>query len=155
MSNLYVAEATVTLRLGSRSTALLDRDNDGTADTGLLAALIESAGRTVNMQLRQRYGSSVPFAEITATPVTPEEIQELALRLVLWDIYSWANEAGAAKANRDLADAALAKLLGGDYDISGVARAKSYEGKHIVVATHEDPVFAGVDSAGVERVRGI
>ena len=154
MANLYVSEATVNERLGSRKVALLDRDNDGSVDTTLLASIIESAGRTINTQLAQRF--PVPFAQITDTPATPETIQELALRLALWEIYTWAlPDAGNAKFNRDLADATLQKLLDGDYDIEGMARIAAHKGRHIVVYTASTPVFSGVDSAGGERLKGV
>lgn len=154
MANLYVAEATVNERLGSRKLSLLDRDNDGSVDTTLLASIIESAGRTINTQLAQRF--PVPFAQITDTPATPETIQELALRLTLWEIYTWAvPDAGNAKLNRDLADATLQKLLEGDYDVEGLTRIAAHKGRRIVVATYEDPVYAGIDSSSTERLKGV
>jgi len=156
MSNLYVAEATVTLRLGSRATPLLDRDGDGAADTGLLAAIIESTGKEINLHLRNRYGSSVPFNEITDTPTaTPEGIQVLALRWVLWDIYAWHEPDGPdATLQNNFVEAALAKLLIGEADID-VDRAKAHEGQTMVTETHSDPIFAGLDSSGADRLRGV
>lgn len=156
MSNLYVAKATVTGRLGSRAAAMLDRDGDGVADIGLVESIIESMGRVINMRLRQRYGSSIPFAEINDTPATPEGIQEIALNLVLWDIYRWSEPEGQdATAHFTLADTALTALLEGEFDLGGVARAAAHEGRRIVVYTAEDPVLSGVDSGGAERLRGV
>lgn len=153
MSNLYVAEATVNARLGSRATALLDRDRDGSADSGLLAAIIESMGRVINMRLRQRY--AVPFAEITDSPATPEEIQEIALNLVLWDVYRWNEPEGKdAAAHYSFADGALTALLEGDFDLDS-SRVNATSGRHIVSATYADPVISGLDSADADRLRGI
>lgn len=156
MSNLYVTEATVKARLGSRATSLLDRDGDDVSDEGLLASIIESKGRWINMRLRQRYGTNATFAEITDNPATPEGIQEIALNLVLWEVYSWAEPNGRdADMHRALADTALTALLEGEFDLDGVARAEAHEGRRIVVYTAEDPVFSGTDSAGGERLRGV
>ena len=154
MSNLYITEARVTLRLGSRED-LLDRDEDDVADTGLLADIIESAGRHINMRLKQRYGSAVPFAEITDDPDTPDEIQELALAFVMHDLYSW-GEANGPDAQRwqALFDSTLERLLDGDYDIDGLARAKAHEGRDALVTDYATPI-GGRDSDDVDRLRGI
>ena len=154
MSNLYVAEATVTARLGERSTDLLDRDGDGSADTGLLAAVIESVGRRINMHLAQRY--DVPFAEITDSPATPEEIQEIALNLVLWELYRWRNPEGPdTQAHLDMALSDLQQLRNGDFDLGSGSRVDAVSGKHIVSATYADPVISGQDSNSVDRLRGV
>ena len=155
MSNLYVAEATVKLHLGSR-TGLLDRDGNGSEDSGLLARIIESMGRLINMRLKQRYGSAVPFAEITDTPATPEGVQEIALHLVLWDLHKFSEPNGNdAQQHWELANATLNALLEGDFDLNGVARAGAGEGKYVVVSTYEDPVLSGVDSDDADRLRGV
>lgn len=154
MASVYVAEVTVTGRLGSRATALLDRDGDGTADSGLLAGIIESQGRWIDMHLAQRV--EVPFAQITGTPATPGAIQEIALDLVLADLYRWKWPDGVdAKDHRDRALSALKSLLDGDFDFSGGDRVDAVSGRHIVSATYEDPIVSGTDSAGVDRLRGV
>lgn len=156
MSNLYVTEAVVNARLGSRAAALLDRSGDGSADSGLLASIIESMGRVINMRLRQRYGSAVPFAEIGDATPTPEEIQEIALHLVLWDVYKWHEPDGRdAVAHFSFADTALTSLLEGDFDLGNVDRAAAHEGRHIMSATYEAPIVGGVDSSGLDRLKGV
>jgi len=156
MPNLFVTEAAVNAALGDRKTLLLDWDGDGAADTGLLATLIERAGRIIVARTAQRYGSSAAYAQITATPATPELIQEIALDLTLWLIYRHTEPAGRdAVTHWDLADGMLTGILKGDLDVLGVARAAAHEGRRIVVATYEDPVVSGVDSSGADRLRGV
>ncbi len=156
MSNLYVAEATVRSELGNRSPELLDWDEDGSEDSGLLGRLIEKAGRFINMTLRQRYGSAIPFAEITDDPATPEAIQEIALDWVLWRIYSrWEPEGRDAEFHRTSAESALEGLREGDFDLGNVARAKGYEAGVVAIYDSGTPTYGGEDSAGVERTKGI
>lgn len=158
MASLYVAEATVNARLGARATKLLDRNNDGTADSGLLASIIESMGRVINARLAQRYGSSnIPFANITDTPDTPDIIQEIALNLVLWDIYRFHEPDGRDSASYfSVADTLLTGLREGEFDLDDLsARATADEGRRIVVYTAEDPILSGVDSNDADRLRGV
>lgn len=156
MANVYTTEAAITDRIGAgRLLTLLDRDSDGSADDGVLTAAIERAGRTINRRLRQRYGSAIPFAQITDTPATPAEIQEIAIDLVLYDLYSYLEPSGRdASYHAELAMEALEALRKGEDDIPA-ARAKAYEGGVIAVYSAETPVFAGESSAGVPRTRGI
>lgn len=156
MSNLYVAEATVRSELTGRATELLDWDGDGSEDTGLLARLIEKAGRFINMALRQRYGSSIPFAEITDTPATPEAIQEIALDWVLARIYArWEPGGRDAEYHRESAETALEGLREGDFDLGSVGRAQAHEGRNIAVYEAGTPVYGGQDSNGSDRTTGI
>lgn len=156
MASVYTTEAAVTARLSAaRLLALLDRDGDGTADTGIMTAAIERAGRIINRRLRQRFGSRVPFAQITATPATPEEIQKIAEDLVLFDLYSYLEPGGRdAEYHEALAMEALEALRKGEDDID-VARADAHEGMVIAVYEAQSPTFAGLDSDDVARDRGI
>lgn len=155
MTYAYVAEDTVTMRLGNRTAPLLDWDGDGTADDGLLAELIEDAGDVINARLAQRYGSSVPFAQITDTPATPRMIQRIALHLVLSELYSFAEPDGRDAVHHfGVADRLLTGLADGKLDID-VARAKASEGAVICVYSAETPVFSGEDTDGISRSRGI
>lgn len=156
MANVYTDSTALTTRVGAaRLTALQDRNADGSADSGVLTAAIERAGRIINRRLRQRYGSSIPFAQLTDTPATPEEIQKIAEDLVLYDLYSFFEPEGRdAKYHEALAIEALDALRNGEDDID-VARAAAHEGKFIAVYDAEDPVFSGVDDDGVSRMRGI
>lgn len=158
MASLYVAEDTVTARLGSRATAVLDRDNDGSSDSGLLASFIESAGRIINGRLAQRYGSSnLPFANITDTPDTPDLIQEIALYLTLSRCYEFINPNGTEAENFfNKAEGLLIGLRTGELDLEDFsARADASEGRHIVKYTAEDPILSGVDDNDADRLRGV
>lgn len=153
MPNLYVSEERIRTRLGSRATALLDRDNDGEEDEDLLESVIEGAGRIVNMRLAQRY--KTPFASIGAEPSTPEEIEEVAFHLVLWDLYKWKWPDGPdARSHGELADTLLTGLLDGDFDLPA-ARVAAHEGRHIVSASFSEPVLSGRDRHGRDRLRGV
>jgi hypothetical protein len=156
MANVYTTETAITARIGAaRLLAVLDRNADGTADTGVLTAAIERSGRIINRRLRQRYGSSVPFAQITGTPATPEEIQKIAEDLVLWDLYSYFEPSGRdAEYHHALGHDALEALRKGEDDID-VSRADAHEGMVIAVYEAEAPTFAGLDSDDVARDRGI
>lgn len=156
MASTYCTEAQITARVGAtRLLALIDRDQDGTADTGVLTDAIESAGALINMRLRQRYGSSVPFADVTDDPATPEEIQRIARDLVLADLYAHYEPDGRdAQAYFARADAALTGLADGVFDVD-VARAAAHEGRIVAVYDADTPSFAGLDSDDVPRTRGI
>lgn len=156
MANVYTNEAAITARVGAvRLLTLLDRDRNGVADTSVLDAAIERAGRIINRSLRQRYGSAIPFAQIGDSTPTPEEIQKVAEDLALWDLYSYWEPSGRdAEYHHALATEALEGLRKGEQDIA-VARAKAHEGAVVAVFEAEDPTFAGTDSDGVSRIRGI
>lgn len=150
----YVLAQTVRDRLGSRITKALDRNGDGVEDVGLLADLIAEAGDEINMRLAQRL--ETPFAEITATPATPPEIQRIALWIVLSEIAAWSDpNSQDAIVPREKANATLTALAEGKADIpsqrrtSGLASGigASYEGSA--------PVFGGLTSADVSRLRGV
>lgn len=157
MASVYTNEDAIEARIGEdRLTVLLDRDNSGTADTGVLTASIERAGRIIDRRLRQRYGSAIPFAQYGASPDTPDAIKEIAIDLVLADLYGWIEPTGrdALQHEKDANDA-LTALADGKEDIP-VARASASDGRYIAVyEASEDPTFAGVDECGVSRTRGI
>ena len=157
MASTYTTEAALTLRVGTaRMLALLDRDQDGTADTGVAAAAITRAGDRINRRLAQRYGSSLPFADMTDDPATPGEIQEIAEDLALGYLYEWIDpQSNDAVHHREAADKALERIREGKDDVSGMGRAKAHEGAVVAVYTAETPVFAGVDSSNISRTRGI
>lgn len=140
-----------------RLTALLDRSDNGAPDPGVLARAIAYAGRVIDRKLKKRFGSSVPFADVTATPATPEEIQEIAVDLALYYLYRhWEGADGAnARGYRTDALEALVALRAGEDDLDGVDRAKNYEGANIARYSAADPVFAGVDANGVKRTHGL
>lgn len=156
MASVYTTEAAIVLRVGaSRLLTLTDRNNDGIADSGVLEAAIARAGYLIDGQLRQRFGGAVPFAQITDTPATPELITEIAEDLVLWDLYSWFEPSGRdAEYHKALAQEKLEGLRKGEHDISA-ARAEAHEGSVVAVYESEDAIFAGLDSTGANRLRGI
>src|SRR5574341_979902 len=147
MASVYTNEAALTLKIGAaRLLGLLDRNKDGTADTGVLDATIERAGRRIDRWLKQRYGSAIPFAQITGSPATPPEIQEIAIDLVLYDLYSYAEPRGRdAEDCKTFAQEALEAIRTGEQDVAGVARASASEGHVIAVYEAETPTFAGLD----------
>lgn len=157
MASTYTNEAAITLRVGAdRLLALTDRDQDGSADTGVLTAAITRAGDRINRRLAQRYGSALPFADIGDATPTPGEVQEIAEDLTLAYLYEWIDpQSNDAVYHREAGDTALERLRDGRDDIAGVARAKAHEGSTIAVYTSETPVFAGVDSSDISRTRGI
>ena len=156
MASVYTTEVVVTKRVSAaRLLALLDRNSDGVADTGVLDQAIERAGRIINANLRQRFGSNVPFAQITDTPNTPDEIQKIAEDLVLWDLYSFFEPTGRdGEYHRALAMETLESIRKGELDID-IARAAAHEGRVICVYTAEDATFAGVDDEDDARTAGI
>jgi hypothetical protein len=156
MANVYTTSSALSNKVGAaRLAALQDRDGDGSVDANVLTEAIEEAGRLINMRLRQRYGSAVPFAQITDDPATPEEIQEIAARLVLWQLYDFFEPNGRdSGAQFKLADASLTGLADGTFDID-VARAGASEGRYIAVYEAADPTISGVDSSDQDRLTGI
>lgn len=157
MASTYTNDDAVTAFLGTdRRLALLDRDDDGTADTGLLDSIIEKAGNMIDMRLAQRFGTRSPlFPLIDADPATPGPIQGIALDLVLWMLYSHLEPDGRdARYHFGLADTMLTGIADGKFDVD-VARAEANEGGVIAVYEAEDPTFAGLDDNDVSRLRGI
>lgn len=153
----YTNEASLLKRLSAaRLLELQDRDEDGVADAGVLDAAIARAGRIIRLHLRQRYGSSVDsIAEITDSPATPGEVQEVADDLTLWDLYAYWNPDGLdAVHHRTVGMEALEGLRLGDLDFD-IDRAAAHEGSVIAVYDAEDPSFAGLDSSDVSRTKGI
>ena len=154
MASTYVTEATVRARLGNRATAALDRDKDGVEDDGLLAELIAEAGDEINMRLAQRL--STPFPDINDSPATPTEIQRIALWIVLAECYDWLEPGGPdAVVYRDKANATLEALAEGRADLPRQSRTAGYASGVVAVYESEDATFAGVDSDGISRSRGI
>lgn len=155
MASVYVLAETVRERLGDRADVLLDRDGDGTEDAGLLDELIAEAGDEINMRLAQRLGT--PFADVTADPPTPTEIQRIALWIVLADCYAWTEPDGRdATVYREKANATLTALADGTADIPSAPRVSASRARHVVsYETQADAVFAGVTGGGTKRIRGI
>lgn len=153
----YTNEAALQTRLNSERLAeLLDRDEDGSPDSGVLDKAISRAGSTIRRRLRQRYGSAVDsIAAITDSPATPSEIQEVAEDLVLADLYSFWNPEGLdARYHRSAAEDAIKELQDGGADFD-IARADAKEGRRVAVYTAEDNVFSGQDSDSVSNTSGI
>ncbi len=157
MASVYTNEAAVALFVagaGYRLTALLDRNRDGTADTGVLDATIGNAGTEIDARLAQRY--DVPFAQITDSPDTPDIIQLIAKNLVAAELYAWAFPDGNdAKAARARADSMLDKILSGDFAIPDVAPLGGGSGRVIISYDADEPQFSGRDSSDVRRWRGL
>lgn len=157
MASVYTTEQAATSRISAkRLRFLLDRTDSGSATPGVMDAAISRAGRIIDRALKQRYGSAIPFAQITDSPETPTAIQEIANDLVLFDLYSFHEPGGRdAEYHRALAFEALEALKNGDEDVP-VARAKAHEGKHIAVySAPTSPTFSGVDRNDKSRMRGI
>lgn len=157
MASVYTTEAAIALVVGSaRLIELTDRDKSGAADSGVLDAFIEDAGRYIDARLAQRFGANVPFAQITGTPATPVQIQTLAKHVVLWLLFARDEPDGRdAIHHRDFANGLLLDLAEGRADIPGMARAGAGEGSVICVYEAEDPLFAGLDDEDLARTRGI
>jgi hypothetical protein len=136
---------------------LLDRDNSGAADTGVLADFIEAAGRYVDSRLAQRYGSSnFPAAQITDSPATPGAIQEIARHVVLWRLFARDEPDGRdARDQQQMAETWIVAIVSGNADIPDFPRASAEEGGVIAVYESEDPTYAGLDDDDVSRLRGI
>lgn len=151
----YVTEARIKSKLGDR-TDLLDRDGDGSEDSGLLDDIIDEIGAVIDAHIAQRFGTSnVPLAAVTDTPATPKFIQKIAEHLVLEDLHSWAEPDGRdATYHRDKAEGYLAGLRKADFDID-VSRAKGYEAGTLATYDAGTPTYAGEDSSGVDRTSGI
>ncbi|MGE0400838.1 MAG: phage protein Gp36 family protein [Kofleriaceae bacterium] len=157
MASVYTTEEALTLLVGAtRLSSLLDRDGDGSADAGVLDATIEKAGRMIDRRLKQRYGSAIPFAQITDSDPTPEEIQEVANDMVLYLLYRhWEPDGLMATDYRRDAFEALESLRKGEDDVDGVARASGSEAGVIAVYDADTPTYAGLDADNLERTRGI
>lgn len=154
MPSVYTNEASL-LKRCARLHELLDRNGDGSPDVGVLDEAIADAGDEIDMRLRQRYGSAVPFAQITDPTPTPKEIQRIARDLVLADLFGYVEPEGRdATRHQSRADTALNGLADGSYDIE-VDRAAAHEGRIIAVFDAEDPTFAGQDDDDIARTRGI
>ena len=151
----YTSEAAIDERIGSARLAAL-KIRDGVADAEVVPAAIRRAGRIIRRQLRQRYGSNVDsIAAITDNPATPGEIQEIAVDLVLFDLYAFREPGGAqSEHHRALAHDALEDLQLGDADFA-IGRASAAEGQVHASYTASTPKFAGVDDYDVDRTRGI
>jgi phage gp36-like protein len=150
MPSVYTTSSAVEARVGSvRLAYLLDRDGDGLADDGVLDAAIARAGAIIDRKLRQRYGRAVPFAQITATPPTPDAISKIAEDLVLFDLYAYFEPNGRDREYHEaLAMEALEALAKGDDDIP-VQRAAANEGRVIALVSADAPTFAAGRSRGI------
>lgn len=75
----YITSAQMVLRFGAEITQLIDRDNSGTEDTGVFAAVEADAAAIIDGYLRTVY--TLPFATV------PPQVVEIAaeiLRYKLW-----------------------------------------------------------------------
>lgn len=137
-----------------RLTALIDRDRDGTADVGALAAVILEAGAIIDARLGQKY--AVPFAAITDTPDTPDIVQVIARHIVLWKLYAFFEPEGNHwKHHYDEANFYMTEILKGTLTIPGAGLVEADEGLRKMKYSAGDPKFAGRDSDGVRRMRGM
>jgi phage gp36-like protein len=139
---------------GTRLDVLLDREGDGTVDTGVLDAAIAEAGAIIDARLDQRYAT--PFAAITDTPDTPDIIQVIARHLVLAELYSFVEPENGRDAARHFkkADDLLSGLLDGRFDIPGATRQTAAKGRTPIVYDAGTPVFSGRTEDGGYRGRG-
>jgi phage gp36-like protein len=157
MSSVYTNEAAMELLVagdGGRLTMLLDLDEDGDADTGVLDAAISDAGVQIDARLAQRYPT--PFAQITDSPTTPPIIQLIAKHLTAAILYERIQPDGEdAKAHYAVAYGLLDKILGGTYTIPGVDPLEGDESATSISYSADEPQFSGRDSTGSRRWRGM
>lgn len=156
MAHPYTTRARIDALLRpTRVVRLLDVDQDGVEDSGVFTDVIERAANLVDADLAMVY--VVPFDAITATPATPGIVADLtdyAAAVWLFRIGGAPNSADA-DAFQALYDGLLADIRAGRRAVPGATPVAAEDGIVGVRFDAEDPVFAGVDSAGTRRSSGL
>lgn len=75
----YITSAQMILRFGAEISQLIDRDNSGTEDTGVFAAVEADAAAVIDGYLRTAY--TLPFA------TTPPQVVEIAGEIVRYKLW--------------------------------------------------------------------
>ena len=133
---------------------LLDLDEDGDADAGVLDAAIGDAGVQIDARLAQRFPT--PFAQISDTPTTPPIIQLIAKHLTAAILYERIQPDGEdAKAHYATAYGLLDKILAGTFTIPSVDPVEGDEGATSISYSADEPQFSGRDANGNRRWRGM
>ncbi len=115
------------------------------------AQMIADADAEINARLRQRYVT--PFAQLTDTPATPALIQTISRYMVSGALYARHRpEQPHATYFIGKAEQLLEGLLEGRFEIDADQQPSSAQARGFKVK-RSDPVFAGVDVYGKQRIR--
>lgn len=149
MANSYTTEAKVESWVGANlMTALLDRDRDDTRDSGVFDAVEGAVKAEIDARLRKQY--QVPFADVSASPATPELVQTIAEHLVLYNLFAWFNEQDeAAQYHLNKAEDLLNGLIPDDegrvrYELDASLKAADQRSP-VFANKRTDATFGGVD----------
>ena len=115
------------------------------------AQLIADADAEIDARLRQRY--LVPFAQLADTPTTPQLIQTISRYMVSAALYARHRpEQPHAMYFGSKAEQLLEGLLDGRFEIDAPQQPSSAQARGFRVK-RSDPVFAGVNAEGKQRIR--
>ena len=113
--------------------------------------MIADADAEIDARLRQRY--ITPFAQLTDTPATPALVQTISRYMVCANLYARHRpEQPHAMFFGSKAEQLLDGLLDGRFEIDAPQQPSSAQRRGFRVK-NSDPVFAGVNADGQQRVK--
>jgi hypothetical protein len=113
--------------------------------------MIADADAEIDARLRQRY--LTPFAQLADAPATPALIQTISRYMVCANLYARHRpEQPHAMYFASKAEQLLDGLLDGRFEIAAALQPSSAQARGFRVK-RSDPVFAGVDVYGKQRIR--
>lgn len=138
-----------------RLAQLLDVDRDGVEDSGVLDDAIERAANLCDGALCTMY--VVPFAGVADATPTPGIISDLCDYYAAEFLFSLGGSPAADDAKWFGAKATelVSKIISGRAGVPGASPVSSDDGPVAVSFLASPPAFAGVNSSGVRRTRGL
>lgn len=156
MPTPYTTIAAVKLEFGEQLVdSLLDLNEDGSADAGALAARIADVDAEIDSRLGRRW--PVPFADIGASPATPQIVQKISKYGLVVSLLRPRHPGETPReeyvAYKDEFEKLITELLSGGV-IPGVAPLPPESSSRGFKAASVTPTFAGYDEYGEDRMKG-
>ena len=155
MSHPYTTRARTEFAIndGSRMQSLLDENQTGGEFAGRYSDLIERAANMVDADLASRY--IVPFAAVTDLPPCHGIVSDMTDYAALSMLFPAGSE--ESKAFLEMYRGLVLRIIRRESSVPGATEVGADDSAAPVAisASYAEPTFAGVNSAGARRTRGM